>query len=72
MQEAITVTLPAEIRPAVDKATQEEGISTDELVAEALREYLLFRRFRLLRERLVPAAQAQGILTDQDVFDRVS
>ena len=72
MQETITVTLPAEIRPAVDEATQEEGISTDELVAEALREYLLFRRFQLLRERMVPAAQAQGILTDQDVFDRVS
>jgi len=26
----------------------------------------------LLRERMIPKAQAQGIYTDQDVFDRVS
>jgi hypothetical protein len=30
-----------------------------------------FRRFRLLRERMIARAQAQGIYTDQDVFDRV-
>ena len=37
-----------------------------------IKEYLFFRRFRLLRERMVPKAQARGIYTDQDVFERVS
>jgi hypothetical protein len=30
------------------------------------------RRFRALRQRMMAAAQAQGIFTDEDVFDRVS
>jgi len=72
MQETITITLPAEIKPALDEMMQREDISLGELVAEAIEEYLFFRRFRLLRERMVPKAQAQGIYTDQDVFDRVS
>ena len=72
MQETITITLPAEIKPALDDVTRREGISLNELIAEAIEEYLFFRRFRLLRERMIPKAQAQGIYTDQDVFDRVS
>jgi len=30
------------------------------------------RRFRQLRQRMMAAAQAQGIYTDEDVFNRVS
>ena len=47
-------------------------ISPDELIGQALREHLFLRQFRLLRERMTPRAKAQGIVTDQDVFDRVS
>lgn len=38
----------------------------------ALERFFFLRQFRLLRERMIPKAQAQGIFTDQDVFDRVS
>ena len=74
MQETVTltVTVPAEIRQSLDDVIRQEGISPSELVSEALKEYLFLRRFRLLRERMTPKAQAQGICTDQDVFDRVS
>jgi len=72
MQETITITLPEETKLALDYATHQEGISPSELVGEAVKEYLFFRRFRLLRERMIPEAQAQGIYTDQDVFERVS
>ena len=72
MQETITVTLPVEIKPALDNAARKEGISLNELVTKAIEEYLFVRQFRLLRERMVPEAQAQGIYSDQDVFERVS
>ncbi len=72
MQETITVTLPDGMKPAIDEVTRQEGISPTELVTQALEEYLFFRRFRLLRERMTQKAQEQGILTDEDVFDRVS
>ncbi|KAA0230948.1 hypothetical protein EDS67_04365 [candidate division KSB1 bacterium] len=72
MLETITVTLPADLEPAFNDAIKEEGISPNEFVSVAVKEYLFLRRFRLLRERMVMQAQAQGIYTDQDVFKRVS
>jgi hypothetical protein len=72
MQDVITVLLPTELKQALDDVTRQEGISADEFVGEAIQQHLFSRRFRLLRERLLPKAQAQGVLTDQDVFDRVS
>ncbi len=72
MRETITVTLPEGMKSAIDEVTRKEGISPAELVTQALEEYLFLRRFRLLRERMVQKAQGQGILTDEDVFDRVS
>jgi hypothetical protein len=51
---------------------KEKGASLDELIARAIEEYLFAHRFRLLRERMAPRAQEQGIYTDQDVFERVS
>jgi len=71
MQETIIVTLPAETKLALG-ATRQEGVSPSELIGEAVKEYLFFRRFRLLRERMIPKAQAQGIYTGKDVFDYVS
>jgi len=72
MQESITVLVPTELKAALDELTRTVGTSSDELVGEAIKQYLFVRRFRALRERMVPAARAQGIVTDQDVFDRVS
>ena len=72
MQEMITITLSPEIKLSLDEVTREENLSPSNLIEEAIEEYLFFRRFRLLRERMIPKAQAQGIYTDKDVFDRVS
>jgi metal-responsive CopG/Arc/MetJ family transcriptional regulator len=70
--DAVTVTLPPEVKAALDEATREEGVSPDEMIGRAVKHYLFLRRLRSLRERMVPHAQAQGIYTDQDVFDRAS
>ena len=37
-----------------------------------LEDFLFVRRFRRLRQRMMAAAQAEGIYTDEDVFTRVS
>jgi hypothetical protein len=72
MQDQITVDIPGEIKIALDEAVRSEGISSNELVGRALKQYLFLRRFRLLSDRLTAKAQSQGILSEQDVFDRVS
>jgi hypothetical protein len=72
MQEQLTVLVPSEIKVALEELTHSAGASSDQLVGEAIREYVFVRRFRTLREQMAPKARAQGVVTDQDVFDRVS
>lgn len=41
-------------------------------IAKKIKHYLFVRRFRRLREQMISHAQAQGIYTDEDVFERIS
>ena len=74
MSETISIDLSAETKAAQDDATREEGVSTNELIDLALKDYLFIRRFRSLRERMIAEASETYSETypDQDVFDRVS
>jgi metal-responsive CopG/Arc/MetJ family transcriptional regulator len=72
MRESISISLPEELKDELDRVTESEGISRSDLVREAVREYLFARRFRALRQELMPYAEAQGIYTDEDVFRAIS
>lgn len=72
MVKAITITLSPDVQQALDNASEQEGISRDEVVSRAIKEHVFLRKFRSLRERLREKATSEGIVTDQDVFDRVS
>jgi len=64
MQETITINIPKEIQSELDDIIAREGISPDDLISEAIKEYFFFRRFRSLRERMIIKAQNQGIHTE--------
>ena len=72
MTQSITVTLPADVKQAVDELSKKEGVSPDEVVGQAVKQHVFLRQFRSLRERMAAKAKDQGIVTDQDVFDRIS
>ena len=72
MRETVTVSLPQKIRRELDRIAAREGVSRSDVLRASLEEYLFVRRFRALRQRMMAAAQARGIYTDEDVFDRVS
>ncbi len=72
MEKSITITLPNDLELALEEEIRREGVSANDLIADALKRYLFVRRFRLLREQMIPHAQEQGIHTDEDVFERVS
>jgi metal-responsive CopG/Arc/MetJ family transcriptional regulator len=72
MRNAVTVSLPSELTEELDAASREAGTSRSEIVREALRRYFMLREYRVLRAELVAEAEAKGIITDEDVFDRVS
>jgi metal-responsive CopG/Arc/MetJ family transcriptional regulator len=72
MRETITISVPEEIKAEIDRIVQEEGVSRSDIVRESLRDYLFVRSFRRLRSRLMAKALERGVVTDEDVFDRVS
>jgi metal-responsive CopG/Arc/MetJ family transcriptional regulator len=72
MRETVTISLPQAVRRELDKVAKEEGISRSDVLRQSLEDFLFVRRFRQLRQRMMAAAQAQGIFTDEDVFNRVS
>lgn len=72
MRETVTISLPQAIRRELDKVAKEEGVSRSDVLRQSLEDFLFVRRFRNLRQRMMAAAQAQGIYTDEDVFTRVS
>jgi metal-responsive CopG/Arc/MetJ family transcriptional regulator len=72
MRETVTISLPQAIRRELDRVAKAEGVSRSDVLRQSLEDFLFVRRFRQLRQRMMAAAQAQGIFTDEDVFTRVS
>lgn len=72
MRQAVTVSLPSEISTVLDAVAREEGATRSDVVRDALRRYFLQREFERVRRSLLPKFEAQGIVTDEDVFERVS
>lgn len=72
MSDTLTVSLPRAVSKELDALVKRTGKTRSQVVGEAVRRQLSLERFRSLRERLVPKAQARGFYTDEDVFKLVS
>ena len=72
MRETVTISLPKNVRQELDRVAKQEGVSRSDVLRQSLEEFLFARRFRALRSRMMAAAQAQGIFTEEDVFERIS
>lgn len=72
MRQTVTISLPQAVRRELDKIAKDDGISRSDVLRQSLEDFLFVRRFRRLRQRMMAAAQAEGIYTDEDVFTRVS
>lgn len=68
----LTIRLDAKLQRDLDKLSRELGRSRSELVRNAVRRQVALLRFEQIRRTLLPLAEAQGILTDEDVFKIVS
>ena len=68
----LTIRLPAQLRRELEKLSKQRSRPAGEIVRDSLRRYLAVERFRALREKALPFAEAQGLLTDDDVFKSVS
>ena len=68
MDKTLNIRIPNDIRMQLMALGKEEKKPLSDLVRESLREFLVIRRFRRLRGKVLPFAEAQGLLTDEDVF----
>ena len=72
MRRTVTLSLPEDLTTQLDDVARQEQTSRSEVVREALRRFMDLREFRQIRRQMVAEAEAKGILTDEDVFERVS
>jgi predicted transcriptional regulator len=68
MKPTLTVRLPENIRSTLQEISKAEQKPVSDIVRESLRRYISIYQFRRLSKRVLPFAEAQGLLTDDDVF----
>ena len=67
-----TIRLPDDLRADLQRLSQEQSKPISDIVRESIRRYIAVERFRALRRKVLPFAEAQGFLTDEDVFKAIS
>ena len=72
MNKTLTVRIPDDLRDELEKISDSEAKPLSDLIRESLQQYVAIHRFRRLRKTVLPFAEAQGILTDDDVFRSLS
>ena len=68
----LTIRLDPKLEKALDRLARTTGRTKSELAREALSRQVAVARFRELRLKTLPFAEAQGLLSDEDVFKAVS
>ena len=64
----LTIRLPDELRDDLQKLSEEQSKPVSDIVRESIRRYVAVEKFRSLRKKVLPFAEAQGYLTDEDIF----
>jgi predicted transcriptional regulator len=72
MKQAVTVRIPDDLRKELEQISNAEAKPISDLVRESIQKYVAIYNFRRLRNTILPFAEAQGILTDEDVFKSIS
>ncbi|MCD4755233.1 MAG: ribbon-helix-helix protein, CopG family [Deltaproteobacteria bacterium] len=68
----LTIRIPDDLRVNLQKISREQNKPVSDVVRESIRRYIAVERFRALRRKVLPFAEAQGFLTDEDVFKAIS
>lgn len=72
MQKTLTIRLPEDIRNDLQKLSESQHVPISELVRESIKKYIAIQRFRRLRSKVLPFAETQGLLTDNDIFNALT
>ncbi len=72
MNQTITIRIPDDMKEGLNELSRNENKAVSDIVRDSLKRYLAIHRFRRLRSMTLPFAEAQGILSDEDVFRMIS
>lgn len=72
MDTTLTIRIDKELDQLLEESSKKSGRSKSELVRQALKRQLSIESFQEIRKQLLPYGEAQGLLTDEDVFREVS
>ncbi|MBI5286043.1 MAG: ribbon-helix-helix protein, CopG family [Deltaproteobacteria bacterium] len=64
--------LPEKLQQELETVVKKEKTSKSEVIRDAISRYLAVKRFKQLRKQVLPFAEAEGLLTDEDVFKTIS
>ena len=68
----LTIRIPGKLRTDLKKISREQKKPVSDVVRDSLRRYVAIEKFRALRKKVLPFAEAQGFITDEDVFKAIS
>lgn len=68
----ITIRIPKEMRAELQQISREAKKPLSDVVRESIRRYVAVEKFRSLRKKALPFAEARGFITDEDVFRAIS
>ncbi len=68
----LTIRVPDALKRELEHFSKQRGQTSGDIVRESLKRYLAVERFQALRGKTLPFAEAQGFLTDEDVFKALS
>jgi len=68
----LTIRIPKTLREELKALSARQQRPTSEVVRDSLRRYIAAEKFRRLRGKTLPFAEAQGFLTDEDIFGAIS
>ena len=68
----LTIRIDPKLEKALARIAKSTGRTKSEIARQALERQVALARFRELRWKTLPFAEARGLVTDEDVFDAVS
>jgi predicted transcriptional regulator len=68
----LTIRLDGKMGRELDRLAEQTGRTRSDLARDALRRQLSLLRFEYLRDKVLPFAEARRLLTDEDVFSKIS
>lgn len=71
MPHTLTIRIPDELRESLRNISETEHKPVSDIVRESIRNYVSVHKFRAIRKKVLPFAEAQGLLEDEDIFEKL-